>query len=132
MPQEARLGTPRPSILTNPPIRKSLFYFLSILHILSILVPLGLHLGRFWDPKLALFGDQKSIKILIKFWIVFLSILEPFWTLKWLQNRPFRVRIIGPRALFCHLGPQDVPRRLKRPKKASKSTLRDLIFDVLG
>ena len=91
-----------------------------------------LHLGRFWDPKLALFGDQKSIKNLIIFWIVFLSILEPFWTLKWLQNRPFSVTIIDPRALFCHLGPQDVPRRLKRPKKASKSTLRDLIFHVFG
>ena len=108
------------------------FHFLYKSFILAILDHFGLHLGRFWASKLTHFGIKKSIKMLINFWIVVLSILEPFCTLKWLQNRPFRVRIIDPRALFCHLGPRYVPRRLKRPKKASKSTLRDLIFDVFG
>ena len=49
-----------------------------------MLVPLGLLFGRFWDSKLALFGDKKTIKN----YMICLSIFNQFWYHFGSQNGP--------------------------------------------
>ena len=110
----AHLGTPQTLKMSDSSTLLNDFHIFCKSYFVTIFVDFGFHFGRFWEPKLALFGDQKSLKILINFWIDFLSILVPSWVPKWTQNRPKVGALIGPGGVFWGLGanlaPQEAPR----------------------
>ena len=91
----AHLGTLRAVKASDSCTLLKDFHIFCKSHFVTIFVDLGLHFGMFWDPKLALFGDQKSIKHLFIFGIHFLSILVPSWVPKCTPNPPKSCALIG-------------------------------------
>ena len=83
IPKLADLGTPRTPKMSDSSTLLNDFHLFCKSSFVTIFLDFGLHFGRFWDPKLALFGDQKSIKLFINFGIDFLLILVPSWVPKW-------------------------------------------------
>ena len=130
--QEAHLGTPPTLNFVGGAIVFEGFLLFDKITFLTKLGPSWLHFGRCWNPFLGFFGDQKSIKKMINFWIVFLSILEPSWRPKWFQNPSKSFPGSDPEGSWSPFGTPRCPKKAQEAPEASKSDLRDLIFDDFG